>query len=69
MIKDGRIMKKTKLMAAAFLFGCLTTSMAQDKLFTLEDLNYGGTNFYNLQPDNRYYEWWGLCVPMWKNVA
>ena len=52
-------MKKTKLMAAAFLFGCLTTGMAQDKLFTLEDLNYGGTNFYNLQPDNRYYEWWG----------
>lgn len=52
-------MKKTKLMAAAFLFGCLTTGMAQDKLFTLEDLNYGGTNFYNLLPDNRYYEWWG----------
>ena len=52
-------MKKTKLMAAAFLFGCLTTGMAQDKLFTLEDLNYGGTNFYNLQPENRYYEWWG----------
>jgi len=52
-------MKKTKLMAAAFLFGCLTTGMAQEKLFTLEDLNYGGTNFYNLQPDNRYYEWWG----------
>ena len=52
-------MKKTKLMVAAFLFGCLTTGMAQEKLFTLEDLNYGGTNFYNLLPDNRYYEWWG----------
>ena len=34
--------------------------MAQEKkLFTLEDLNFGGNNFYNLQPQNKYYEWWG----------
>ncbi len=32
---------------------------AQDKLFTLEDLNYGGTNFRNLQPENRWLTWWG----------
>jgi dipeptidyl-peptidase-4 len=32
---------------------------AQDKLFTLEDLNYGGNNFYNMQPKNMYLTWWG----------
>lgn len=32
--------------------------MAQ-KLFTLEDLNYGGNNFRNMSPANRYTTWWG----------
>ena len=32
---------------------------AQDKLFTLEDLNYGGTNYRNLQPQNLWLTWWG----------
>ena len=32
--------------------------MAQ-KLFTLEDLNYGGTNFRNMQPKNMWLTWWG----------
>ena len=32
---------------------------AQEKLFTLEDLNYGGRNYRNLQPTNAYYAWWG----------
>ena len=32
---------------------------AQEKLFTLEDLNYGGRNYRNLQPTNAYYTWWG----------
>ena len=42
------------------LLTMVTTMTAQDKkLFTLEDLNYGGNNFYNLQPKNRYYAWWG----------
>ena len=31
----------------------------QKKLFTLEDLNFGGTNFHNLRPKNMYLEWWG----------
>ena len=58
--KDS-IMMKTKFFAiVAVLLGCLTTAMAQEKkLFTLEDLNYGGTNFYNMQPKNQYYTWWG----------
>ena len=47
-----------------FLLGLLvmlttsTTIMAQ-KLFTLEDLNYGGNSYYNLLPKNMYLTWWG----------
>ena len=29
------------------------------KLFTLEDLNYGGRNFHNFQPENLWLTWWG----------
>ena len=32
---------------------------AQDKLFTLEDLNFGGKNFHNLRPQNIFLTWWG----------
>lgn len=35
-----------------------TTAMAQ-KSFTLEDLNYGGTNFQKMRPEYRYTQWWG----------
>ena len=53
-------MTKTKWFCIAMLLTMVTTMTAQDKkLFTLEDLNYGGNNFYNLQPKNRYYAWWG----------
>mgnify|MGYP000878892317 CR=1 FL=1 len=34
-------------------------SMSAQKLFTLEDLNYGGNNFHNMVPQNRYTAWWG----------
>jgi len=33
--------------------------MAQEKLFTLEDLNFGGTNYHNMQPKNMWLTWWG----------
>ncbi len=36
-----------------------TTLMAQDKLFTLEDLNFGGSNYRNMTPQTKYYAWWG----------
>jgi dipeptidyl-peptidase-4 len=32
---------------------------AQNKLFTLEDLNFGGTNYHNMQPKNLWLTWWG----------
>lgn len=45
------------------LFLTLLTPMmmqAQDKkLFTLEDLNFGGTNYRNMRPESRFTEWWG----------
>ena len=31
----------------------------QKKLFTLEDLNFGGTNYHSLRPKNMFLEWWG----------
>ena len=32
---------------------------AQHKQFTLEDLNFGGNNYRNMIPQNRYTTWWG----------
>ena len=50
-------MMKIKLL---FLLMTATLSMsAQDKLFTLEDLNFGGTNYRNMQPENMWLTWWG----------
>lgn len=34
-------------------------NMSAQKQFTLEDLNYGGNNFHNMVPKNRYTAWWG----------
>lgn len=33
--------------------------VAGEKLFTLEDLNFGGTNYHNMRPKNRFTTWWG----------
>ncbi|MBR1803698.1 MAG: S9 family peptidase [Muribaculaceae bacterium] len=35
-----------------------TAALAQ-KQFTLEDLNFGGTNYMNMVPQNRVLRWWG----------
>lgn len=47
-------------MAMAVLAGFMffANTMAQ-KQFTLEDLNFGGSNYYNMTPENRYTTWWG----------
>jgi len=37
----------------------ITMNAQQKRLFTLEDLNFGGNNYYNLQPENKWYAWWG----------
>ncbi len=36
-----------------------TAMNAQLKQFTLEDLNFGGNNYYNMSPKNMYVTWWG----------
>ena len=46
-------------MASILLLTAMTLPMSAQKLFTLEDLNFGGTNFHNLRPQNMYLTWWG----------
>ena len=55
------MMKKIKyLYSLLFLFTLQLPMSAQEKkLFTLEDLNYGGNNYRNLIPENKWYAWWG----------
>ncbi len=45
----------------AFLMAMLMASgpLSGQKLFTLEDLNFGGTNYQNMIPQNRTLRWWG----------
>ena len=51
---------KIKILLAFLMMAVLSTSLsAQDKLFTLEDLNFGGTNYHNMQPKNMWLTWWG----------
>ena len=52
-------MTKTKTSLICILLTLFLPLMAQDKLFTLEDLNYGGTNYRNLLPENKWFTWWG----------
>ena len=58
-----KTMIKYRVVAAILLsltsFLCPLEMKAQDKLFTLEDLNFGGTNYRNLQPKNMWLTWWG----------
>ena len=46
-----------RLATAAMLLAALTA--AAQKQFTLEDLNFGGTNYQNMTPQNRTLIWWG----------
>ena len=54
------MMKHSNLMVA-FLVTLLSlpSMMYAQKEFTLEDLNFGGKNYHNMVPENRYLTWWG----------
>jgi len=53
-------MMKIKLVLTTIAMFVSTTMSAQDKkLFTLEDLNFGGKNYANLRPQNMWLTWWG----------
>ena len=53
-------MRKTKLQGMALVMLALMAlpALAQ-KQFTLEDLNFGGTNYRNMVPANKSLTWWG----------
>ena len=56
-------MKVTKYFVAAMCLLLPLTSMAQTKKsFTLDDLMWGGSNYWNLQPKSIYTAWWGDCL-------
>ena len=42
-----------------FLAMIPTCASAQLKSFTLEDLNFGGNNYRNMTPKNKFTTWWG----------
>jgi len=53
-----------QLLLIAMLLTTGTAAKAQDategtKLFTLEDLNFGGVNYHAMQPKNLFLTWWG----------
>ena len=52
-------MMKNKILVFLMMAALSTSLSAQDKLFTLEDLNFGGTNYHNMQPKNMWLTWWG----------
>lgn len=48
------------LMAVLLILIAFPLSMtAQNKQFTLEDLNFGGSNYRKMQPQNLWLTWWG----------
>lgn len=56
-------MRMSKVLGWLFMAASLSLStnvQAQAlKQFTLEDLNFGGNNYHNMVPKNRWYTWWG----------
>ncbi|WP_028902232.1 S9 family peptidase [Prevotella sp. P6B4] len=52
-------MRIKQMVATMAMMAIAITMSAQDKLFTLEDLNFGGRNYANLRPQNMWLTWWG----------
>ncbi len=50
---------KIKHISFSLLLFLTLPMTAQQKLFTLEDLNYGGRNYHSLRPQNMFLTWWG----------
>ncbi len=48
-----------KTLAACITLLTATLPMNAQKTLTLEDLNFGGTNYRNMVPKNRWCTWWG----------
>ena len=54
-------MMKNRFIWAALLaaFMLMPLQGVAQKQFTLEDLNFGGTNYRNMIPQSRTLRWWG----------
>jgi dipeptidyl-peptidase-4 len=51
--------RKVGYLLVLLLSTVFLTMHAQNKLFTLEDLNFGGRNAFRLKPQNMFLTWWG----------
>ncbi len=58
MMKIKRISKISILFVLLTMFDAAIMN-AQEKLFTLEELNWGGKNYHRMLPENEYLTWWG----------
>ncbi len=56
---NQRLVHLVQLVQLVILATLTMPMTAQNKLFTLEDLNFGGTNYGNMQPKNMWLTWWG----------
>ena len=50
---------KIKVLALSLFCLVVSPMSAQQKQFTLEELNFGGVNFNQLRPKNTWLTWWG----------
>ena len=53
------MMKIKSLFVLIFALTTLPMSAQEKQLFTLEELNYGGNRNHILQPENKWFAWWG----------
>lgn len=50
---------KTKHLISLLLFLFMSINAGAQNTLTLEELNYGGSNYYKMVPERRSYRWWG----------
>ena len=53
------MMKIKSFFVLIFALTTLQMSAQEKQLFTLEELNYGGNRNHILQPENKWFAWWG----------
>ena len=59
MMMKSKISQTALMTVLLILIAYPLTMTAQDKQFTLEDLNFGGSNYRQMQPQNLWLTWWG----------
>lgn len=59
LIMKTNLKNKVAAVACAFIATAAPLQAQDLKQFSLEDLNFGGTNYHNMVPKNIYLTWWG----------